>query len=83
MPNIQLSELSPTGSELFHDSENFLHELSAEEVGGIIGGEIPDVSGILTQIISGANGVVSASQASVTGGQNTVSLGATVIAIFN
>lgn len=38
MTNIELSELNPAGSELFQDSENFLQELTEEEMEGIGGG---------------------------------------------
>ena len=38
MSLIKISELRPTGSELFLDSESYLHELSAQDM-GIIAGE--------------------------------------------
>ncbi|MBR8837057.1 MAG: hypothetical protein DSM106950_24405 [Stigonema ocellatum SAG 48.90 = DSM 106950] len=39
MAVIKISELRPTGSELFQDSESFLNELtSVQEVGKVIGG---------------------------------------------
>lgn len=43
MANIKLSELSPTGSELFHDSESFINELSSEEIGDVLGGAVKTV----------------------------------------
>ncbi|MEA5516746.1 hypothetical protein [Nodularia sp. UHCC 0506] len=39
LPTIKISNLNPTGSELFSDSENYLTELTDEELnltGGII-----------------------------------------------
>jgi hypothetical protein len=38
MAKIKLSELSPAGSELFQDVENFLPELSDREIENVIGG---------------------------------------------
>jgi hypothetical protein len=38
MAKLKISELSPAGSELFQDSENFLEELSDRELGLVIGG---------------------------------------------
>ncbi|MBE9168980.1 hypothetical protein IQ238_16150 [Pleurocapsales cyanobacterium LEGE 06147] len=38
MSNIQIHELSSSGSELFKDSESFLDELSEEETATLIGG---------------------------------------------
>jgi hypothetical protein len=38
MASIQLSELHPVGSELFQDSESFLHELGDREVNSVVGG---------------------------------------------
>ncbi|AFZ35759.1 hypothetical protein Sta7437_2211 [Stanieria cyanosphaera PCC 7437] len=80
MGNIKLSELCPAGSEFFQDSESFLKDLNEQEVSVIVGGE-GLVTGIVTQIISQANGSI-ASQASISGGQITVSVGATVVGYF-
>ncbi|MDZ8241874.1 MAG: hypothetical protein RMZ69_32855 [Nostoc sp. ChiQUE01a] len=33
MATIKIHDLSPAGSELFHDSESFLNELTDEELG--------------------------------------------------
>lgn len=33
MASIKINDLRPTGSELFHDSETFLNELTEEELG--------------------------------------------------
>lgn len=78
MAQIELSELSPAGCELFQDSESFLNELNDREIAGVAGGG--GVSGIVTQIISQGSAV--ASQNSISGGQNTVSIGASFIANF-
>jgi hypothetical protein len=34
-----LSELSPAGSELLQDSENFLNELNDREIESVVGGD--------------------------------------------
>lgn len=38
MAAIQINDLRPVGSELFNDSENFLQELSQEDINEILGG---------------------------------------------
>lgn len=38
MANIKLDELTPSGAELFLDSESFLQDLKEQETGGIVGG---------------------------------------------
>ncbi|QIR35268.1 hypothetical protein HCG51_06685 [Tolypothrix sp. PCC 7910] len=43
MAGIKILEIRPTGSELFHDSESFLNELSHLEAGIIQGGEVAPV----------------------------------------
>lgn len=40
MSSIKISELQPTGLELFQDSESFLNELNDQEIGGIKGGQV-------------------------------------------
>lgn len=40
MSRIRISELYPTGLELFEDSESFLNELSDQELGQIKGGQV-------------------------------------------
>jgi hypothetical protein len=40
MVSIKINNLKPLGSELFADSENFLHELGEEENMSIFGGSI-------------------------------------------
>lgn len=47
MGKLKISELSPAGSELFQDSENFLEELSDRELNLVIGGA--DVNSVVTQ----------------------------------
>ena len=39
MANIKIHDLRPTGSELFHDSETFLNELTDEDL-GVEGGSV-------------------------------------------
>ncbi|MDZ7960237.1 MAG: hypothetical protein RMY34_20530 [Aulosira sp. DedQUE10] len=43
MASIKILELRPTGSELFHDTESFLNELTHLEAGIIQGGELVPV----------------------------------------
>jgi hypothetical protein len=38
MANIIISEIEPAGANLFRDSESFLHELTEQEVGDVLGG---------------------------------------------
>ncbi len=38
MASIKVSELRPTGSELFQDSESFLNELNDRDTTGVVGG---------------------------------------------
>jgi DNA replication initiation complex subunit (GINS family) len=38
MSNIKISELQPTGLELFQDCESFINELTDQEIGSIKGG---------------------------------------------
>lgn len=38
MPTIKISDLHPTGSELFSDSESFMNDLVDGEIGAIQGG---------------------------------------------
>ncbi|OUL30842.1 hypothetical protein BV378_02930 [Nostoc sp. RF31YmG] len=40
MASIKIFELRPIGSELFHDSESFLNELTSLETGIIKGGDL-------------------------------------------
>lgn len=53
MSSIKISSLSPTGSELFQDSETFLNELTDQEVGLLRG------SGIAVNATSAVSSVVS------------------------
>lgn len=38
MASIKISDLAPAGANLFQDSESFLHELTEQEVGSVLGG---------------------------------------------
>lgn len=38
MSNIAISNLRPAGTDLFQDSENFLHELTEQEIADVLGG---------------------------------------------
>jgi hypothetical protein len=38
MANIIIFDLEPAGANLFRDSESFLHELTEQEVGDVLGG---------------------------------------------
>ena len=40
MANIKVNELNPAGTQLFSDAENFLNELSHDELDAISGGRI-------------------------------------------
>jgi hypothetical protein len=39
MASIIISDLEPAGANLFRDSESFLHELTEQEVGDVLGGK--------------------------------------------
>ena len=41
MASITISDLRPAGTDLFQDSESFLHELTEQEVGDVLGGSRP------------------------------------------
>ncbi len=63
MAVIKISELRPTGSELFQDSESFLNELtSVQEVGKVIGGWSANYYSVNTNIgnTHNANGYTNA-----------------------
>jgi len=38
MASIIISDLEPAGANLFRDCESFLHELTEQEVGDVLGG---------------------------------------------
>jgi len=38
MASITICDLCPAGTDLFQDSESFLHELTEQEVGDVLGG---------------------------------------------
>jgi hypothetical protein len=57
MANIEINSLHPAGSELFHDSESFLNELSDREMWGVQGGLTLDTVGAsLSESLSGISG---------------------------
>jgi len=45
MANILISDLEPAGANLFRDSESFLHELTEQEVGSVLGGRQSTIDG--------------------------------------
>lgn len=47
MAQLKITELNPAGSELFHDSENFLEELSDRDLDHVAGGV--DINSVVTQ----------------------------------
>lgn len=53
--NINLSELNTNGSQLFADSENFLTEMSEQELADVMGGQqVAAISSPFTPIVSSA-----------------------------
>jgi hypothetical protein len=44
MATINISDLRPTGSELFFDSENYMSELGDNELGSVKGGTSPIIA---------------------------------------
>jgi len=38
MANITISDLRPTGANLFEGSESFMHELNEQEIADVLGG---------------------------------------------
>ncbi len=40
MAKIAISELRPTGADLFQDSESFMHELNEQEIADVLGGAV-------------------------------------------
>ena len=60
MANIEISDLNPTGSELFKDSESYMSDLIDSEVGNIQGGKWSRwrcVLGIVTSAGFGTPGI--------------------------
>ena len=47
MATIKISNLHPTGAELFSDSENYMNELSDGEIGTIQGGFLPLLAAVV------------------------------------
>jgi hypothetical protein len=56
MTKIKLSELSPAGSELFQDAENFLPELSDREIENVIGGNDTAATASIKTAVSNISG---------------------------
>jgi hypothetical protein len=56
MAKIKLSELSPAGSELFQDAENFLPELSDREIENIVGGSDSAATVSIKTVVSNISG---------------------------
>ncbi len=78
MPNIQISELTPAGFDLFQDSENFLNELRNDELLGVIGGatlasliNFKSNISIQSQIITAVSAVSNSINANTVGNINT------------
>lgn len=53
MATIKISELYPTGYELFQDAETFLNELTEKEINSVAGGE--DIQLLLADAVQGQN----------------------------
>lgn len=55
MPTIKISELRPTGSDLFSDSEGYMNDLDESEFEGIYGGLTPALvlSAVRVSILAG------------------------------
>ena len=52
MSTIKILALRPVGSHLFHDSENFLHELTVQDISTIHGGKCVENQGILVSQVT-------------------------------
>lgn len=62
MATIEISDLHPAGSDLFIDSESFLNDLNADELGDINGGGTPAAATtVTTSTAFCASAVISAS----------------------
>jgi len=78
MRNINISELRPTGSELFEDSEGFLQELDAGEENLVIGGidtllyPLPSLSNPLNPLLANEPNSINNQQPSINIQQQTV-----------
>jgi len=64
MASIIISDLEPAGANLFRDSESFLHELTEQEVGDVLGGWFI----ILWTLICGGSDELTATQNLSSGG---------------
>lgn len=58
MATISISDLSPTGLDLFSDFENYLDELSGDDLTKITGGSTPFCASIVATAISAVSGAV-------------------------
>ena len=75
MSEIKISELNPAGSELFEGSEGFLNELNDQEMENVYGAA---TVGSVASVNSASVG----SQASISGGQVSVSVGVSEVFSF-
>jgi hypothetical protein len=56
MPTIKISDLHPTGSELFHDSESYMNELGDGDLDIINGGFISAIVASAARVSRAASG---------------------------
>ena len=61
MATIEISDLHPAGSDLFIDSESFLNDLNANELGDINGGGLPATTTVTTSTAFCISAAISAS----------------------
>ncbi|WP_272052604.1 hypothetical protein [Nodularia spumigena] len=52
MANIKINDIQPAGLELFADVESFMHQLTDNEMMGIVGGDILPIYNQKTKVIS-------------------------------
>ena len=52
MSTIKIFDLRPVGSHLFHDSENFLDELTVQDISALHGGNCVENQGILVSQVT-------------------------------
>lgn len=67
MPTIKISDLSPTGSQLFHDSESYMNELSDGELDIINGASLSAIVGFSLRASRAASGAVVRASEAVSG----------------
>jgi hypothetical protein len=63
MAEIKLSELSPAGSELLQDSENFLNELNDREIENVVGGNT--IASAVSQVSASVGTLISRSDVGI------------------